>query len=119
MAPPGQELAILVGGSHIWLDSEPDELASLSERAFAAYVEGLREAGSSGDERVVRFAYAASSALYLAPVVPFWLARVGDPARREWIERKCGRAAEDIVRAWVVLLGHALDLADESYAVRS
>ena len=115
-APAGQDLAILVGGSHIWLDSEPDELASLSERAFAAYVEGLHEAGWRGDERVVRFAYAASTALYLAPVVPFWLARVRDRARREWIERKCGRPADDVVRAWVVLLGHALELADEAYA---
>jgi hypothetical protein len=113
-APVGQELAILVGGSHIWLDSEPDQLGSMSKRAYVAYVEGLREAGWRGDERVVRFAYAASSALYLAPVVPFWLTRVADPVHREWLERKCGRAAEDVVRAWVVLLHHALDLADEA-----
>jgi hypothetical protein len=117
LAPAGQEVAILVGGSHIWLDAEPDELASLSKRAFAAYVDGLREAGWRGDERVVRFAYAASLALYVAPVVPFWLARIADPVRREWVERKCGRPAEDIVRAWVALLDHTLELADEAYEV--
>jgi hypothetical protein len=117
MAPAGQEIAILVGGSHIWLDAEPDELASMSTRAFAAYVDGLREAGWYGDERVVRFAYAASTALYLAPVVPFWLARIADPVRREWVERKCGRVAEDVVRGWVVLLDHALERAEEAYGL--
>jgi hypothetical protein len=89
----------------------------MSKRAFAAYVDGLREAGWRGDERVVRFAYAASTALYLAPVVPFWLARIADPVRREWVERKCGRVAEDVVRAWVVLLNHALERAEEAYGL--
>jgi hypothetical protein len=117
MAPAGQEIAILVGGSHIWLDAEPDELASMSKRAFAAYVDGLRDVGWLGDERDVRFAYDASSALYLAPVVPFWLGRIADPARREWVERKCGRAAEEVVRGWVVLLDHALARAEEAYAI--
>ena len=111
-APIGQEVAILVGGSHIWLDAEPDELASLSPRAFGAYVEGLREAGWRGDERVVRFAYAASTALYLA-LLPLWIAR--NSARREWLERKCGRPVQEVVRGWAILLDHALKLADEAY----
>jgi hypothetical protein len=117
MAPAGQELAICVGGSHIWLDAEPQELASMSARAFIAYVEGLRDAGWRGEERVVRFAYAASTALYLAPILPFWLARVADPARRQWIERKCGRDVSEVVRGWALLLDHALDLADEAYVL--
>jgi hypothetical protein len=111
-APIGQEVAILVGGSHIWLDAEPDELASLSPRAFGAYVEGLREAGWRGDERVVRFAYAASTALYLA-LLPLWIAR--NSARREWLERKCRRPVQEVVRGWAILLDHALELADEAY----
>jgi hypothetical protein len=117
MAPAGQELAICVGGSHIWLDAEPQELASMSARAFIAYVEGLRDAGWRGEERVGRFAYAASTALYLAPILPFWLARVADPARRQWIERKCGRDVSEVVRGWALLLDHALDLADEAYVL--
>jgi hypothetical protein len=117
MAPAGQEVAILVGGSHIWLDAEPDELGTMSERSFAAYVEGLRDAGWRGDERAVRFAYAASAALYMVPPLPFWFARIADPARREWLERKCRRDAHEIVRAWALLLDHMLGLADEAYAL--
>ena len=117
MAPAGQEVAILVGGSHIWLDAEPDELVTMSERAFAAYVDGLREAGWRGDERVVRFAYAASAALYMAPPLPFWLSRIADPGRREWLERKCRRQAHEVVRAWALLLDHLLGLADEAYSL--
>jgi len=74
----------------------------------------MREAGWRGDERRVRFAYAASVALYLAPVV-LWVARA--PARREWLERKCGRPVGEVVRGWAILLDHALDLADEAYAL--
>ena len=116
-APAGQEVAILVAGSHIWLDAGPEELGTMSERSFAAYVEGLRDAGWRGDDRIVRFAYAASAALYMVPPLPFWLARIADPARREWLERKCRRAAPEIVRGWALLLNHMLGLADEAYAL--
>lgn len=62
----------------------------------------------------MRFAYAASTALYLAPGV-FWVARAS--ARREWLERKCGRPIDEVIRGWAILLDHALDLADEGYAL--
>jgi hypothetical protein len=117
MAPAGQEAAILVGGSHIWLDAEPDEIATMSESAFASYVEGLKDAGWRGDERAVRFAYAASAALYMVPPLPFWLRRIADPAGREWLERKCRRDAVEIARAWALMLEHLLGLADEAYAL--
>lgn len=115
MAPAGQEVAILVGGSHLWLDADPDELEAMSDRSFAAYVDGLREAGWRGDERVVRYAFAASAALYMVPPLPFWLARVADPVRREWIERKCRRDAREVVRAWALLLDHLLGYTDEAH----
>jgi len=117
MAPAGQDVAILVGGSHIWLDAEPEQLSTMSARAFAAYVDGLHEVGWRGDERDVRFAYAASAALYMAPPLTFWLARIADPARREWLERKCRRDAREVVQGWAVLLDYMLGLADESYAI--
>jgi len=117
MAPAGQEVAILVGGSHLWLDAEPDQLATMSAGVFAAYVGGLREAGWRGDERAVRFAYAASAALYMVPPLPIWLARIRDPARREWLERKCRHSSGEIVRGWALLLDHMLGLADEAYTL--
>jgi hypothetical protein len=114
IAPAGQELAITVGGSHIWLDADPRDIKMLSDRAFAAYLAGMREAGWRGDKRDVRFAYAASAALYAAPMVPLWLGRVADPTRREWLERKCRRPIEEVVRGWAMLLDHVLDLAAEA-----
>jgi hypothetical protein len=111
-APVGQEVAILVGGSHIWLDAEPDDPSSMSTRAFAASVDGLREAGWRSDERVVRFAYAASTPLYVA-LLPLWIGRAA--ARREWLERKCRRPVNEVVRGWAIMLDHALDLANEAY----
>ena len=113
-APAGQELAITVSGSHVWLDADPEGLKMLSERAFSSYVAGMRDAGWRGDEHDVRFAYAASAALYAAPMIPLWLGRVADPARRVWIERKCSRPIEEVVRGWAMLLDHLLALADEA-----
>jgi hypothetical protein len=113
-APAGQELAITVGGSHVWLDADPEALTVLSDRAFSAYMAGMRDAGWRGDERTVRFAYAASAALYAAPLLPLWLGRIADPTRRGWIERKCRRPAAEVVRGWALLLDHMLDLADEA-----
>lgn len=114
MAPLGQDLAILVFGSHVWLDAEPSDIRSLSSRARDSYLEGAKAAGWRGDERAVRFAYAASAALYMGPPLPFWLGRVADPARREWLERKCGRPIEDVVHGWSLLLDYVLELADEA-----
>lgn len=113
-APLGQDLAILVFGSHIWLDADPRDIDSLSSRAFASYLEGAKAAGWRGDEHLVRFAYAASAALYMGPPLPFWLGRVADPARRDWLERKCGRPIEEVVHGWSLLLDHVLELADEA-----
>lgn len=113
-APLGQDLAILVFGSHLWLDADPREIDSLSSRAFASYLEGATAAGWRGDEHLVRFAYAASAALYMGPPLPFWFGRVADPARRAWLERKCGRPIEDVVQAWSLLLGHVLELAADA-----
>lgn len=93
------------------------QLATMSRRTFTAYVEGLGEAGWRGDERVVRFAYAASAALYMVPPLPLWLRRIADPARREWIECKCRRDAVEIVRGWALMLDHLLALAGEAYAL--
>ena len=113
-APAGQDLAILVAGSHVWLDADPAELTVLSDGALAAYISGMREIGWRGDERDVRFGYAASSALYGAPLVPWWLPRLADPARREWLEAKCRRPAEEVAAGWALLLEHLLKLADEA-----
>jgi hypothetical protein len=113
-APLGQDLAILVFGSQIWLDAEPSDLTTLSARAFESYLDGARAAGWTGDVGRLRFAYAASAALYMGPPLPFWIARVAEPARREWLQRKCGRPIEEVVHGWSLLLDHVLDLAAEA-----
>ena len=117
-APAGQDLAIMVAGSHVWLDADPRDLDELSAAALDAYLEGLRAAGWRGDDRSIRFAYAASAALYALPMVPVWLARMSDPARRDWLERKCGRPTEEVVAGWALLVAHLLRLADEADRLR-
>lgn len=116
-APLGQEIAILVGGSHIWLDADPELLSTMSARVFAGYVDGLRDAGWRGDERAVRCAYAASAALYMAPPLPLWLRTQRRP-RAARMGRAKVRSSRGRDRPWLaLLLEHVLALSDEAYAL--
>lgn len=115
-APPGQEIAVFVTGARCWLMLDPDDAAALGELAFGSYVDGLREAGWVGDEADVRFAYAASAALWAGIPAPLWLSWFTQPARRPWLERKFGMPLEEAAEPFGLFIGSALDLADEALA---
>ncbi|NIP97562.1 MAG: hypothetical protein GWO24_30680, partial [Akkermansiaceae bacterium] len=50
----GEELAPLVGVSLQFFEFDIDRAADLDEAAFGAYLQGLEDAGWSGDPRAVR-----------------------------------------------------------------
>ncbi len=65
----GEDLAGLVFAT-IFLDGvAPTDYAELSETAYAAYLQGLREAGWAGDERDIRLAYLAHGCARLSVMV--------------------------------------------------
>ena len=61
--PAGQELGPLIASSLFFTDTELTEVQALDDRISNAYLIGLRDAGWHGDPRVVRFGYAATTAL--------------------------------------------------------
>jgi hypothetical protein len=61
----GEELAAMVCVSLQFLDVPIDAAHDFERDAFAGYVQGLRETGWDGDERAVRFGYAAAASLFL------------------------------------------------------
>ena len=116
LAPVGQEIAVFVTGPRLWLSLKPADADAIGELSFASYLDGLRRAGWLGAEADVRFAYAASAALWAGIPAPLWLRWFTLPARREWLERKFGMPLEDAAEPFGRFIGFALDLADEALA---
>lgn len=114
LAPAGQEVAIFVTGARLWLSLGPAEADAIGDLSFLSYLEGLRDSGWAGAEADVRFAYAASAALWAGIPAPLWLRWFTLPARREWLERKFGMTLEDAAEPFGAFIGFALDLGDEA-----
>ncbi|HEX4744040.1 MAG TPA: hypothetical protein VFW12_05145 [Candidatus Limnocylindria bacterium] len=116
LAPAGQEIAVFTTGARVWLSLDAADAQALGELSFSSYVDGLRDAGWKGSEADVRFAYAASAALWAGIPAPLWLRWFTLPARREWLERKFGMSLEDAAEPFGEFVGFALDLGDEALA---
>jgi hypothetical protein len=114
IAPPGQEIAVFVTGARVWLSLRPDDAAALGDLSVRAYLEGLRDAGWNGSDADVRFAYAASAALWSVPPAAMWLRLFTLPERREWLERKFGMTLEDAAKPFGDFIEYVLDLGDEA-----
>ncbi len=87
-----------------------------SSPAFRSYLDGLHDAGWAGALGDVRFAYAASVALWAGIAAPVWMRWFTLPARREWLERKFRMNLEDAAEPFGAFIGFALELADEALA---
>jgi hypothetical protein len=116
LAPAGQEIAVFVTGARLWLAIEPAAANAIGELSFGAYLDGLRDAGWAGAEGDVRFAYAASVALWVGIPAPIWLSWFTLPAHREWLERRFRRPLEDAAGPFGAFIGFALELGDEALA---
>ncbi|MGH2489896.1 MAG: hypothetical protein ACRDF9_00170 [Candidatus Limnocylindria bacterium] len=116
LGPAGQEIAVFVTGSRVWLSLDAAAAESIGELSFASYLDGLRDAGWSGNEGDVRFAYTASVALWAGIPAPQWLRWFTLPARRDWLERKFGMTLEDAAEPFGAFIGFALELGDEALA---
>jgi hypothetical protein len=63
IAAVGEEIVALVSSSMLFGESGNVPIETLDQSVFASYVEGLRDAGWRGDERLVRMAYTGSLAM--------------------------------------------------------
>jgi hypothetical protein len=111
MGALGEEIALLVGISHRWLDLDVVNLREVEEHVWAGYLTGLHDAGWQGDVQSVRFAYAATSALLGASgciSTPFIVEHM------ELVEELFGHSAAEMAAAWPQLLRHQLDLGEEA-----
>ena len=114
----GEELGQLVLASLYFFEAAGIGPHDLAAACFAGYVAGLRDAGWTGDERLVRLGFAVDAALHttlglLRVIVPL----VADPDRRPVVEERFGRPLEDVVAAWAALWPLQFGLAEEARAL--
>jgi hypothetical protein len=110
--PIGEDAFRLVSVSSLVLPFAGD-LRELDAVVFEQYLMGLRDAGWSGDPRLVRLGYAAWSLgapVYAALTLPYLV----DPEKAAAAALRGGMTAAQVVTARAELLRFVLDLADEA-----
>ena len=110
----GIELGQLVGGSATIVEWPSAAVAALNEAAFSSYVQGLHEAGWSGDVAAVRLANVAWLGIYRGPSVPLVMNGFCSPEARSIALQAVGMAEEELYRYLLPLLYYWLDCADEA-----
>jgi hypothetical protein len=112
LAAVGEELAPLVCPSVTLADADPEHIRDLGEVAFSGYVEGLGDAGWTGDVRLARLGYAAGMIRY--GLVAWALVALIEPEIQALAQRVWRRTLEDRLDRYAALQRYTLDLADEA-----
>jgi hypothetical protein len=110
----GEDIVLLISASLIFMHVDCRHVKTLDAIVFQGYLEGLREAGCQLDERLVRFGYTASAALYGLVVAGAWLPEMLDAEMSALNERVIGHPMESILAAFAAVQSHLLDLGEEA-----
>ncbi len=118
LGPLEAELNSLIGMSSGLLEWSPTALPELDGAAFGSYLQGLHEAGWSGDADQVRLGYVAWLAVYFGcAIVPgltaWWCTHENRPAAL----KAFGIAEEELFQQMLPLLDYSLNCADEARAL--
>lgn len=110
----GEEIAHLVWLGLMCNNFDPDQAKALDGAVFEGYLMGLREAGWQGDERIVRYGYAAAAALYGLGLTGDGLPTISNSKVYPLIERIFRQPAADVFLSWGQFWPDLLDLGDEA-----
>lgn len=110
----GYELVSFVGFGVYLMKWPVAQVCELEKVAFANYLQGLREAGWSGDEEMVRLAYVAGMAAFFGCSAPTLLSIWCKPEFTPRSLRFFGAAEEDLFWLWLPMVSYTLDCADEA-----
>ncbi len=108
----GEDLVPLVGWEQVRGLRPPEWLPRLDAVAFLAYVDGLRDAGWHGDERLVRLGFTAAIAQRYGNI-PYW-AYAADEVMPGRLERAFKVPFPDVLRRVAGFVPYLLDWGDEA-----
>lgn len=114
MGPLGAELNGLVADNGIMLEWPPADLPALEAVAFPSYLQGLDQAGWTGEIDLVRLGYVAWRAVYYALMFPAWIAWWCSDENAPFASQIYDLAQEDLFWKLLPLLEFSLDGADEA-----
>jgi len=112
--PFGSELSKLLSQTVNFFGLSVDALPALDGELFEHYVEGLKETGWSGDERVVRFGYTAASATRLLVRTATAIELAFNERARTAFERAAGLEFASLADTFKGALPYYLSLVDEA-----
>jgi Phosphotransferase enzyme family len=114
MAPLGIEVFHMVGMSTTFNEWPASAVAELEGAVFSSYLQGLHDAGWSGNADLVRLGYVAWFAVWLGIAFPHIMSRFCTPEARSFTVPMLGLAEEELYLQWLVVFKHGLDCADEA-----
>ena len=110
----GNDLGELIGTSLSYFAVDPVNAPEFEAAVLEGYLDGLREAGWSGEAWLARLGYLISLALYWGGTLPCEVALAQPEAGKVNVEAKYGRPIEACLPGWTQLAEFALDRADEA-----
>ena len=111
----GEEMATFVGVTLQFLDVSMDEADDFEDASLEGYLSGLRAAGWTGDEAVLRFGYQAALGLSMGVgAAGTWFAGLVDPATEQLAERIIGHPADEIAAQWAAMQPYLLDRGEKA-----
>jgi hypothetical protein len=122
----GEEIVGLVCSSLAFRQVDVTRAPELDRNVFKNYLLRLRDSGWRGDAQLVRFGFAASSALhYCFKNLELLLSSVLDESKHPWLENIYSQFSEkrcsmgEVVDRGAMIRRFLLDLAEEARALRS
>ncbi len=112
--PIGAEINPLVYASVAFYAVGLDRALELEEIVFENYLEGLRDAGWTGDPRQVRLGYTAADIRYAFAEIGRWLTIIHNESMIPRLEQAAGRPAEEILDSIAAVRRAFRRLTDEA-----
>jgi hypothetical protein len=114
LGPLGAELCFLITASAALMEWPAAKLAELDRAAFASYLQGLVEAGWSGDADIARLGYVAWVSVWWGAIFPNAFALWCTPQFRSYALQQFGLVEEELLLQWLPLFYYSLDCAEEA-----
>ncbi len=110
---PAEDIANLVPDS-VWMFKVPaDMLPAYEGYVWNGYIAGLRAAGWRGGEALIRFVYAATTALRFGLLAGHLLQAANDESGHIELEQRYHRTMREIIGPRAAVVRHALELYRE------
>jgi hypothetical protein len=108
----GEELAAMTAANLAFFSVDAAIAREFTELVFAAYMDGLHDAGWRGDSGQVRLAYVIATPLRYA--LPIHAHHLLAPEGMHWLEQVMGQPINDVADCWATCIRWMLELAQEA-----